>query len=92
MQLVKQCHETIVCGVMRLAGMHKAAEGIHADGEMCVTGSIWLAHSGTKEAESLFLARLYAGFVYLVSSHRLLYKLNIGIIRARLLEASCSSR
>ena len=43
----KQCHETIVCSVMRLVGMHKVAEGIRADGEMHVTGSI-LAHSGTK--------------------------------------------
>lgn len=41
MQLVKQCHDTIVCGVMRLVGMRKAAEGIRTDGEMHVTSSIW---------------------------------------------------
>ena len=89
--IYKQCHETIVCGVMRLVGMHQVAEGIRADGEMHVTGPI-LAHSGTKPSLFFFLARLYAGFVYSVSSHRLLYKVNIGIIRAILLEASCFSR
>lgn len=51
----KQCHETIVCGVMRLVGMHKVAEGIRADGEMHVTGPI-LAHSVRYEAKSLFFS------------------------------------